>query len=101
MEAGKTGRAARLLCGDRCGGGARAEIGSSTRSGDYGAELGMAFQLVDDILGINRRPGVTGKSSSSDVRAGKRSAPVVAALPSGNDAGRRLASLLGGRSARL
>jgi geranylgeranyl diphosphate synthase type I len=38
---------------------------------------------------------ITGKSSSSDVRAGKRSAPVVAALTSGTNAGRRLESLLG------
>ncbi len=37
---------------------------------------------------------MTGKSSSSDVRAGKRSAPVVAALTSGTDAGRRLERML-------
>jgi geranylgeranyl diphosphate synthase type I len=55
----------------------------------------MAFQLVDDILGITGDPVITGKSSSSDVRAGKRSAPVVAALTSGTNAGRRLAALLG------
>ena len=54
----------------------------------------MAFQLVDDILGITGDPVITGKSSSSDVRAGKRSAPVVAALTSGTNAGRRLAALL-------
>ena len=55
----------------------------------------MAFQLVDDMLGIVGDPAVTGKSASSDVRAGKRSAPVVAALAAGT-AGRRaeLAALL-------
>ncbi len=37
---------------------------------------------------------VTGKSSSSDIRAGKRSAPIVAALLSGTDAGEQLAALL-------
>jgi geranylgeranyl diphosphate synthase type I len=60
----------------------------------YGAELGMAFQLVDDILGITGDPVITGKSSSSDVRTGKRSAPVVAALTSGTNAGRQLSALL-------
>jgi geranylgeranyl diphosphate synthase type I len=38
-------------------------------------------------------PARTGKSSSSDVRAGKRSAPIVAALTSGTPAGARLAEL--------
>ena len=93
MEAGKTG--ALLACS--------AAIGAAVRSRDqllnalwrFGAELGMAFQLVDDILGITGDPVITGKSSSSDVRAGKRSAPVVAALTSGTNAGRQLAALLG------
>ena len=61
---------------------------------NYGHDLGMAFQLVDDILGVTGDPAVTGKSSSSDIRAGKRSAPVVAALAAGTDASRRLAGLL-------
>ncbi len=60
----------------------------------YGHELGMAFQLVDDILGITGDAAATGKSSSSDVRAGKRSAPIVAALTSGTAASKLLARLL-------
>src|SRR5581483_7997734 len=55
---------------------------------------GLAFQLVDDVLGVVGDPSVTGKSASSDVRAGKRSAPVVAALRSGTNASARLADLL-------
>jgi len=65
-----------------------------TALSEYGFELGLAFQIVDDILGISGDPAVTGKSSSSDVRAGKRSAPVVAALTSGTDAGARLEAML-------
>ena len=64
--------------------GAPADVVTALR--DYGHELGMAFQLIDDILGITGDPEVTGKSASSDVRAGKRSAPVVAALQSGAEA---------------
>src|SRR5207237_1555092 len=60
----------------------------------YGRELGMAFQLVDDILGITGDAAVTGKSSSSDVRAGKRSAPIVAALVSRHRAAVELARVL-------
>jgi geranylgeranyl diphosphate synthase type I len=60
---------------------------------EYGQSIGLAFQIVDDILGIAGDPDQTGKSASSDLRAGKRSVPVVAALTSGTDAGRRLAEL--------
>jgi geranylgeranyl diphosphate synthase type I len=94
MEAGKTG--ALLACSAAIGAAAvRGRDQLVTALWRYGAELGMAFQLVDDILGITGDPVITGKSSSSDVRAGKRSAPVVAALTSGTNAGRRLESLLG------
>jgi geranylgeranyl diphosphate synthase type I len=60
----------------------------------FGTHLGLSFQLVDDLLGIVGDPAVTGKSASSDLRAGKRSAPIVAALTSGTEAGDRLAELL-------
>ena len=79
MEAGKT--AALLACSASIGAiaaGAPASVVDSLA--EYGYELGMAFQLVDDILGITGDAAATGKSSSSDVRAGKRSAPIVAAL---------------------
>jgi geranylgeranyl diphosphate synthase type I len=93
MEAGKT--AALIAASASIGAEA---VGASHEVIDalygYGFELGMAFQLVDDILGIVGDPAVTGKSSSSDVRAGKRSAPVVAALTADSESSRRLAELL-------
>jgi geranylgeranyl diphosphate synthase type I len=93
MEAGKT--AALMACSASIGAvcaGAPDDVVHGLS--EYGYELGLAFQLVDDILGITGDPKITGKSSSSDVRAGKRSAPVVAALTSGSAAGRRLETLL-------
>jgi geranylgeranyl diphosphate synthase, type I len=93
MEAGKT--AALLACSASIGAiavDAPAEVVDGLAG--YGHELGMAFQLVDDILGITGDSSVTGKSSSSDVRAGKRSAPIVAALVSGTRAADQLAGLL-------
>lgn len=95
MEAGKT--AALLACSASIGAlsaGAPPEVVAALAA--YGHKLGMAFQLVDDILGITGDAAVTGKSSSSDVRAAKRSAPIVAALVSGTSAGARLAELLAG-----
>ena len=61
----------------------------------YGQELGIAFQLVDDLLGIWGDPAVTGKPVLSDLRAGKRSLPVTYALSQGRPAGRQLAGWLG------
>ncbi|SOD72416.1 geranylgeranyl diphosphate synthase type I [Jatrophihabitans sp. GAS493] len=93
MEAGKT---AALISASASIGALAAGASEEVVSGlaGYGFELGMAFQLVDDILGIVGDPKITGKSSSSDVRAGKRSAPVVAALGADGDAARQLGALL-------
>ncbi|RRO18894.1 polyprenyl synthetase family protein [Saccharopolyspora rhizosphaerae] len=56
----------------------------------YGTELGMAFQLVDDLLGLWGDPQVTGKPVLSDLRTRKKTVPVVHALTSGTAAGERL-----------
>lgn len=93
MEGGKT--AALMACAASIGALAvGAPAGVVDGLARYGHHLGMAFQLVDDILGVSGDPAVTGKSSSSDVRAGKRSAPIVSALGAGSAASRRLASML-------
>jgi geranylgeranyl diphosphate synthase, type I len=92
MESGKT--AALLACAASIGAisvGAPGDVVLGLA--DFGDEIGIAFQLVDDILGVVGDPAATGKSSSSDVRAGKRSAPIVRALRSDSEAGRRLADL--------
>ncbi len=60
---------------------------------DYGTHLGMAFQLTDDLLGIWGTTSRTGKPVWSDLRARKRSVPVVAALTSGTAAGDELTTL--------
>jgi geranylgeranyl diphosphate synthase type I len=93
MEAGKT--AALLSCASSVGAlaaGAPDHVVAGLAA--FGHELGVAFQLVDDVLGVVGDPARTGKSASSDVRAGKCSAPIVAALADPSPAGRRLAELL-------
>jgi geranylgeranyl diphosphate synthase, type I len=62
--------------------------------GAYGSHLGLAFQLVDDLLGIWGRPAVTGKSLYSDLRSRKKTLPVTWTLESGGRAGRELAAWL-------
>jgi geranylgeranyl diphosphate synthase type I len=46
----------------------------------FGAALGRAFQLQDDILGIWGDEHVTGKSAASDILGKKKSLPVIYAL---------------------
>ena len=59
----------------------------------FGVHLGVAFQHVDDLLGIWGDPAVTGKPVHSDLRSRKKSLPVVVALTSDTPAGRELAAL--------
>jgi geranylgeranyl diphosphate synthase type I len=51
----------------------------------FGRHLGLAFQAVDDILGIWGDPTVTGKPAANDVRQHKKTIPVVHALATGED----------------
>ncbi|SEM72952.1 polyprenyl synthetase family protein [Streptacidiphilus jiangxiensis] len=60
----------------------------------YGYHLGLAFQAVDDLLGIWGDTEVTGKPNFGDLRARKKSLPVCAALAEGGKASLRLAELL-------
>ncbi|WP_374728271.1 polyprenyl synthetase family protein [Catenuloplanes atrovinosus] len=46
----------------------------------YGLPLGEAFQLRDDVLGVFGDPAQTGKPAGDDLREGKRTFLIVAAL---------------------
>jgi geranylgeranyl diphosphate synthase type I len=60
----------------------------------FGAHVGLAFQLTDDLLGIWGAPEVTGKPVRADLRARKKSLPIVAALNSGTQEAAELRALL-------
>jgi octaprenyl-diphosphate synthase len=55
----------------------------------FGARLGMAFQVADDILDYTETASVTGKPSGLDLREHKVTLPLIAALPKLSVAGRR------------
>lgn len=59
-----------------------------------GRHLGVAFQAVDDLLGIWGDPAVTGKPVYGDLRQRKKTFPVLAALERGGAPARELAALL-------
>ncbi len=46
----------------------------------FGENIGLAFQITDDILGIWGDPTVTGKSAASDILSKKKSLPVIIGL---------------------
>ncbi|AFU04700.1 geranylgeranyl pyrophosphate synthase-like protein [Nocardia brasiliensis ATCC 700358] len=62
----------------------------------FGLQLGFAFQLVDDLLGIWGDPEITGKPVFADLVHRKKSLPVVAALNSHTTAGIELAQRYSG-----
>jgi octaprenyl-diphosphate synthase len=54
----------------------------------FGARLGMAFQVADDILDYTETASVTGKPTGLDLREHKVTLPLIAALPKLSPAGR-------------
>ncbi|OBJ49776.1 polyprenyl synthetase family protein [Mycobacterium sp. 1423905.2] len=48
--------------------------------GQFGTDLGVAFQLRDDVLGVFGDPEVTGKPSGDDLRSGKRTVLLAEAI---------------------
>lgn len=59
---------------------------------EFGWQLGMAFQMVDDILGIWGDVDTTGKPVASDIRSRKMTLPVIFALGA-SDAHEQLVAL--------
>jgi geranylgeranyl diphosphate synthase type I len=84
MVAGKT--AALFCCAMELGSllaGGRREVVEHYRQ--FGHNLGLAFQMTDDILGIWGDPTVTGKPAASDILQRKKTLPVIYALRASPD----------------
>jgi len=60
----------------------------------FGEALGMAFQIVDDLLDYTEDASVTGKPFGSDLREHKVTLPLIAALPNMGEGERRAVSRL-------
>jgi octaprenyl-diphosphate synthase len=59
--------------------------------GEYGRNLGLAFQVVDDLLDLTASEEVLGKPVASDLREGKATLAVIHALENGSTATERAA----------
>jgi geranylgeranyl pyrophosphate synthase len=86
MHARKTGaliRAAAVVGGIMAG----AEDALLAALDDYAADLGLAFQIVDDVLDVEGETAALGKTAGKDAAAGKVTYPALVGI----DASRRLA----------
>src|SRR5436305_5325146 len=59
---------------------AKASEEQENRLGEYGRSLGLAFQLVDDVLDLTASEEVLGKPVASDLREGKVTFAVIHAV---------------------
>src|SRR6266478_3148418 len=73
---------------------AGADSQTEERLGDYAWNLGMAFQLVDDVLDFTAREKTLGKPVGGDLREGKVTLPLVYALERANPEERRLVEII-------
>ncbi|TLX69037.1 MAG: polyprenyl synthetase family protein [Thaumarchaeota archaeon] len=46
----------------------------------FGRFTGIAFQLIDDLIGVTGDPKLTGKAVGNDIREGKKTYPILLAL---------------------
>jgi octaprenyl-diphosphate synthase len=63
---------------------AQANEATERHMGEYGRTLGMAFQIVDDVLDLTATEEVLGKPVASDLREGKATLAVIHALENGS-----------------
>lgn len=73
-----------------------AEAPKETQDGiaDFGLNLGIAFQIVDDVLDVRGDDAITGKVVGIDVREGNATLPTLLALRRGGPKAERLARIL-------
>jgi octaprenyl-diphosphate synthase len=70
-------------------------LGTTTREQqdalwDYGVNIGMAFQIVDDLLDFTGEEGALGKPVGGDLREGKMTLPLIHLYSSGERRARSL-----------
>ncbi len=83
--------------GALAGGGTPAQV---KKLGELGRCAGLAFQVVDDILGLTADEGALGKPVGSDIREGKSTILVIHALEHADlEQRKKILSVLGNRSA--
>jgi geranylgeranyl diphosphate synthase type II len=92
IHEGKT--AALLTCCTRLGGmsagGSATQLDALTR---FGRSLGLAFQVIDDILDVTQTSETLGKTAGKDIAAGKATYPSILGLDASRAEAARLTAL--------
>ncbi|MEM0955820.1 MAG: polyprenyl synthetase family protein [Pseudomonadota bacterium] len=77
-----------ILFASACYGGAllgsRTDLATSLR--DFGMNIGIAFQIIDDVLDYEGDPAVMGKNVGDDLNEGKPTLPLIHVLQHGDEA---------------
>lgn len=92
---GKTGAliATSARLGALMAGASAADVDTVTR---FGEQIGLAFQLSDDLIDVLSETGDSGKTPGTDLREGVPTLPVLLVLADGDSVGGRLRELLQG-----
>ena len=64
-------------------------LGEEQALADYGLNLGIVYQLIDDVLDYSAAQSTFGKSVGDDFREGKVTLPVILAFARGNETERK------------
>ena len=59
-------------------------VGQQNAAYEYGFNLGLAFQIVDDLMDFNNSPNKMGKNLGDDFKLGKTTLPVILAWQKSN-----------------
>ncbi|MDE1840005.1 MAG: polyprenyl synthetase family protein [Thaumarchaeota archaeon] len=63
---------------------ANKDFADVTRLSTFGRNLGIAFQIIDDLIGVTGDPKITKKPVGNDIREGKKSLPILMAIKKAN-----------------
>jgi geranylgeranyl diphosphate synthase, type II len=79
LHALKTGALIRAACemGVLCAGGDRAMLAAAST---YGAQVGLAFQIADDVLDVTASSAAMGKPTGADAASGRFTFPAILGL---------------------
>ena len=56
------------------------KVNDITNLSTFGRNLGIAFQIIDDLIGVMGDPKITKKPVGNDLREGKKSLPILMAI---------------------
>jgi geranylgeranyl pyrophosphate synthase len=68
----------------------RVDAATRARLERFGSRLGLAFQIVDDILDIEGDPALLGKTVGADIAHNKPTYPAVIGIAAARERARRL-----------